>query len=230
MDNILRASVAEFIGTFALIFMGAGSIIMDAYTGGGVGLVGIALAHGFVLAIVVTATMNISGGHINPAVTIGLLLTGRTDAKTAIFYIPAQLAGAVVAGFALKALYPGAAAAAVSLGTPVLAEGISFGRGIAIEALLTFMLMFAIFGTAVDPRAPKVGGFGIGLVLIFAILAGGPLTGASLNPARTFGPALAAGVWSNHLVYWIGPIVGAGTAAVLYTTLFMGTTPASEES
>ncbi len=201
--------------------MGAGSIIMDAHTGGGIGVVGIALAHGMVLAIVVSATMNISGGHINPAVTIGLLLTGKTDAKTASYYIPAQLLGGIVAGFALNALYPAAAAAASGLGTPVLADGVGFGRGVVIEALLTFFLMFAIFGTAVDARAPKIGGFGIGLVLTFAILAAGPLTGASLNPARTLGPAIAAGVWQDHLVYWIGPIIGASLGAVAYTALFL---------
>ncbi len=221
MTSTWRASAAEFLGTFALVFMGAGSIIMDAHTGGGIGVVGIALAHGMVLAIVVSATMNISGGHINPAVTIGLLLTGKTDAKTASYYIPAQLLGGIVAGFALNALYPAAAAAASGLGTPVLADGVGFGRGVVIEALLTFFLMFAIFGTAVDARAPKVGGFGIGLVLTFAILAAGPLTGASLNPARTLGPAIAAGVWQDHLVYWIGPIIGASLGAVAYTALFL---------
>ena len=221
MTSTWRASAAAFLGTFALVFMGAGSIIMDAHTGGGIGVVGIALAHGMVLAIVVSATMNISGGHINPAVTIGLLLTGKTDAKTASYYIPAQLLGGIVAGFALNALYPAAAAAASGLGTPVLADGVGFGRGVVIEALLTFFLMFAIFGTAVDARAPKVGGFGIGLVLTFAILAAGPLTGASLNPARTLGPAIAAGVWQDHLVYWIGPIIGASLGAVGYTALFL---------
>lgn len=166
--------------------------------------------------------MNISGGHINPAVTIGLWITGKADARTAAFYIPAQLIGAILAGFLLKALYPAGAADAVGLGTPVLAEGVGFGRGIVIEAILTFFLVFAIFGTAIDERAPKVGGFGIGLVLLFAILAAGPLTGASLNPARTLGPALAAGVWSDHLVYWIGPILGASAGAVAYSALFLG--------
>lgn len=230
MGEQWRASLAELIGTFALVFIGAGAIIIDSHTEGGVGLLGIAFAHGLVLSVVVTATMNISGGHINPAVTFGALLGRLIDGKTALLYVVAQLAGAVLAGLLLKALYPPAAAAAVGLGTPVLADGVGFTRGVLIEAVLTFLLVFAVFGTAVDPRAPKVGGFGIGLVLVFDILAGGPLTGASMNPARTFGPALAGGVWTDHLVYWIGPLLGGGVAALLYSHLLLAPKRDSDEA
>src|SRR5258706_1550886 len=98
----------------------------------------------------------------------------------------------------------------------MLAPGVSFGMGVLIEAVLTFFLLLAVFGTAVDPRAPKIGGFGIGLTVLVDVLVGGPLTGASMNPARTFGPALAGGFWQNDLVYWIGPIIGAIIAALIY--------------
>jgi len=213
--------LAEAIGTFGLIFFGAGSIIMNAYTDGGVGLVGIALAHGVVLAVVITATAHISGGHINPAVTIGVWVGRKIETRMALIYIAAQLLGATVAAAFLAGLYPTAAVDAASLGTPMLADGISVSTGIMIEAILTFFLVFTVFGTAVDSRAPNLGGWAIGLVLVFAILAGGPLTGASLNPARTFGPALLGGYWTGHIVYWVGPILGGIVAAGIYSRLLM---------
>ena len=213
--------LAEAIGTFGLIFFGAGSIIMDAYTGGGVGLVGIALAHGVVLAVVITATAHISGGHINPAVTIGVWIGRKIEGRMALIYIAAQLLGATVAAAFLAGLYPMGAVDAASMGTPMLADGMSVGTGIVIEAILTFFLVFTVFGTAVDSRAPNLGGWAIGLVLVFAILAGGPLTGASLNPARTFGPALVGGYWAGHIVYWVGPILGGIVAAGIYSRLLM---------
>lgn len=229
MESSGRAFLAEFVGTFALIFIGAGSIIMGAYTNGGVGLLGIALAHGLVLSIAVTATMKISGGHINPAVTFGAWIGRQIETRRAMLYVVAQLLGAVVAAFLLKGLYPPDAVAGAALGTPMLGEGVSFAQGVVIEAVLTFFLVFAVYGTAIDPRAPAVGGFGIGLVLTFDILAGGPLTGASMNPARTFGPALAGGIWSDHLVWWIGPLIGGALAGLLYSRILMGR-PAAEAS
>ena len=219
MATTWQRCLAEAIGTFALIFIGAGAIIANVLPGGGSGLLGIAFAHGLVLAVVVTATMNISGGHINPAVTVGLWSARKIDSKHALLYIVAQLVGAVLGAMTLKALYPGAAAAAVGLGTPVPAHGVTFLTAVAVEAVLTFFLVLAVFGTAVDHRAPKVGGFAIGLVLVFDILAGGPLTGASMNPARTFGPALVSNTWTEHLVYWIGPILGGLVAAIVYSRL-----------
>jgi len=220
--------LAEAIGTFALIFFGAGSIIMDAYTGGGVGLVGIAFAHGVALAVVITSTAHISGGHINPAVTIGVWIGRKIETRMALIYIAGQLLGAVVAAAFLVGLYPAAAVDAASLGTPMLANDVTIGTGIMIEAVLTFFLVFAVFGTAVDSRAPNLGGWAIGLVLVFAILAGGPLTGASLNPARTFGPALVGGYWAGHMVYWVGPILGGIVAAGVYSRLLMPKPDAAE--
>lgn len=213
--------LAEAIGTFGLIFFGAGSIVMDVYTGGGVGLVGIALAHGVVLAVVITCTAHISGGHINPAVTLGVWVGRKIEARMALVYIAAQLLGATIAAAFLAGLYPAGAVEAASLGTPMLADGVSISTGIVVEAILTFFLVFAVYGTAVDSRAPNLGGWAIGLTLVFAILAGGPLTGASLNPARTFGPALVGGYWTGHIVYWAGPVLGGMVAGGIYSRLLM---------
>jgi len=218
----LRAYVAELIATFALCFIGAGAIVTNTYSDGAVGLVGIALAHGVVLAIMINATGHISGAHINPAVTIGFMITKRIEIGKGIGYIISQLGGGVLAGFALRVIFSPAVWGATHLGTPALDSGVSFGAGIMIEAILTFFLVMTVFGTAVDSRAPKgVYGFAIGSVLVCDILMGGPLTGASMNPARTFGPGLAAGFFENHLVYWIGPIVGGAAAALLYNNFLM---------
>lgn len=215
-EQYVKPVVAELIGTFSFVFIGAGSIITNTLTNGMVGLVGIAFALGLGLAIMVTIFAATSGGHINPAVTVAFLVTRRIAPLLGLLYIVAQLVGATLAGLLLRAIYPQAVWQAARLGTTYLGPGVSFGLGVLIEAILTFFLLLAVFGTAVDKRAPKIGGFGIGLTLFVAILMGGPLTGASLNPARTFGPALAGGFWQNDLVYWIGPIIGAVIAALIY--------------
>jgi MIP family channel proteins len=221
-----RAAVAELVGTFAFFFIGAGAICTDAYTRGGVGLIGIALAHGLGLSVMISAFGAISGGHFNPAVSIALAVTGRIGAVQAVVYVVAQLVGGVLAGLLLRAVFaqvfPEAVIGPAHLGTPGLARDVSFGTGVLVEAVLTFFLLLAIYGTAVDERAPRsIAGFGIGLTVAFDILMGGFLTGASMNPARTFGPAVAAEFWDNHLVYWIGPIAGAVIAALLYELVFI---------
>jgi MIP family channel proteins len=208
--------LAEFVGTFIFVFIGAGSIVANAFLSGTVGLIGIALAHGLALSVVVSALGATSGAHINPAVTIGFLVTRRIIRLLGILYILAQLLGATLAGLLLKAIFPEAIWQAARLGTPGLAPNISSGTAILIEAILTFFLLLAVFGTAVDDRAPKIGGFGIGLTVLADIFVGGPLTGAAMNPARTFGPALAGGFWDNNFVYWVGPIIGAIIAALFY--------------
>ena len=215
-EQYVKPVVAELIGTFGFVFIGAGSVITNTLTHGMVGLVGIALATGLALAIMITIFAATSGGHINPAVTVGFLVTRRIAPLLGLLYIVAQLVGATLAGLLLRVIYPQAVWQAALLGTTNLAPGVSFGLGVLIEAILTFFLLLAVFGTAVDPRAPKIGGFGIGLTVLVDILVGGPLTGASMNPARTFGPALAGGFWQNDLVYWIGPIIGAVIAASIY--------------
>jgi MIP family channel proteins len=219
----VRPLIAELLGTFAFVFIGAGSIITNVLTSGGVGLLGIALAHGLALAIVITIFAATSGGHINPAVTIGFLVTRRIAPLLGILYIVAQLVGATLAGLLLRVVFPQVVWQAAQLGTLMLAPGVSFGLGVLVEAVLTFFLLLAVFGTAVDPRAPKIGGFGIGLTVLVDILVGGPLTGAAMNPAIAFGPALAGGFWQNDLVYWIGPIIGAVIAALIYEYVILRT-------
>jgi aquaporin Z len=237
MDKLLRPCIAEMLGTFMLCFIGAGAICARgvAQAGDDAGLLGVAIAHGLALAIGVTATMNISGGHLNPAVTIMFWVYKKIDNDKALFYILAQLVGALIAGALLMLLF-GSSAQGVRLGTPHIDEKILTttasgwwaryqvpATAIGIEAVLTFLLVFAILGTAVDPRAPKVGGFGVGLTIAADILVGGPITGAAMNPARAFGPGLwdaGAFGWDifqrSQVVYWIGPIVGALAAGGIY--------------
>src|SRR5262245_31953716 len=214
MRDSFRHFVAEFVGTFALVFIGGAAIAS------GSGLLGVALAHGIILAVMVSALMRISG-HFNPAVTVGFLAARRIEPMMAGVYIAAQLIGAILAAYALKALLPSAIATATRLGGQSISLEITGGQALGLEALATFFLAFVIFGTAVDPKAPRIGGLAIGLTIAADILAIGPLTGGSMNPARSFGPAVASGVFEGQAIYWIGPIVGAVAAALLYDTLFI---------
>lgn len=218
MRNVVPRTVAELVGTFALTLIGGAAII-----NGQAGLVGIALAHGLTLAVMISAVGHISGGHLNPAVTVGFFVTRRLSAAETAAYVLAQLIGAIIAAVLLVALFPGAREA--HAGGQSLAAGIGFGTGVAIEIILTFFLVFTVFATAVDPKGAfkSISGFGIGMALAFSILGAGPLTGASLNPARSFGPALVSGFWSDHLVYWLGPLIGGIAAALLYERTLMGT-------
>jgi MIP family channel proteins len=219
MRDSWRHFAAEFIGVFALVFIGGGSILSAAIGGINPVLVA-AIAHGLILSLMITATMRISG-HLNPAVTIGFLVTRRIGPVMAVIYIIAQLLGALIASYALKGLFPASTVLATRLGGQFVASDVSTLQAIALEAIATFFLVFVVFGTAVDPHAPKVGGFAIGLVVTADILAIGSRTGASMNPARSFGPAVVNGVFEGHLVYWIGPILGAVAAALLYDGLFL---------
>jgi aquaporin Z len=221
MQKTLRPLAAEFLGVFLFVFITAGAIVLNQYRDGIIGLAGIAAAQGVTLAIAVTATMNISGGHLNPAVTLGLLSVGRIGWKQAGLYVVAQILGAVVAAFAVKGLYPEMAGRVAQLGAPHLASDITFTQGVLIEAILTFFLAFAVMGTAVDSKAPKVGGWAIGLTVMMGVLASGGITGAGMNPARAFGPALAANAWVGHLVYWVGPVLGAVAAMQVYERLLL---------
>lgn len=214
--------LAEVIGTFTLIFAGAGAIVANEATHGGVSLLGIAFAHGLAIAVMVSALGAISGGHFNPAVTFGFLCAGRMRLARAIEYVVAQCAGAALGGIALWVTYPHAPAAATHLGTPSLAPGLGAGAGIALEAIGAFFLVMVVFGTAVHSGRPPVGGLAIGLTITMDILAFGPLTGAAMNPARAFGPALVAGAWTDQLVYWIGPLVGGGVAGALFGWAYVG--------
>lgn len=212
MDKALKPCVAEAIATFAFCFIGAASIINNA------GLVGIAIAHGCMMAVLISAMGHISGGHNNPAVTFGAWVGGKISGQMAGAYIVAQLIGASAAGFLLLQVFPESAWKPVNLGTPGLGQGVTMGTGILVESVLTFFLVLVVYGTGIDEKGTwkTIGGFGIGLTIMCDILMGGPLTGASMNPARTFGPALAAGYWDNHIVYWIGPLAGGALAGLVY--------------
>ena len=208
----LRPLVAEFIGTFALIFVGIGAINVAQGS-----LLAVALAHGLTIAVFVSATGHISGGQLNPAVTLGVLLGKKMTLAQAIRYWAAQLAGAFVAALICLVLF---GRDVVKGGTPAL-NNLTATQGIVVEAILTFFLVFVVFGTAIDPRAPKIGGLAIGFTVTLDILFGGPLTGAAMNPARVFGPALAANFWPFHYVYWLGPMLGGGAAGLLYNAVFL---------
>jgi MIP family channel proteins len=215
MKDSIRHFVAEFVGTFALVFIGGGAIILSKMPGSNIGLIEIALAHGIILAVMVSATMRISG-HFNPAVTIAFLTVRRIGPFMAVVYVLAQLLGAMLAAYALEATTPQMWFEAARGGGQAVSLDIRTGQAFMLEAIATFFLVFVIFGTAVDPKAPQVGGFAIGLTIAADILAIGPLTGASMNPARSFGPAIATNIWEGQLIYWIGPIIGATIAAQLY--------------
>ena len=228
MESLGKAAVAEFVATFALIFIGAGAVILLAQ--GELDLVGVALAHGLVLAIMVSITGHISGGQVNPAVSIALWAAGKLSTQRAAVLIVAQLLGAVVGALLVRFVVGGDAFDVGGAGAPALALGVAAGKGIVLEAILTFFLVFAVFGTAVDDRGPwsKTAGLTIGLVIAFDIMAFGPLTGAAMNPARWFGPALVGGLWNDALVWIVGPIAGGIIAGVLYTTVFLrGKEPAT---
>ena len=209
MRDSVRHFAAEFVGIFALVFVGGAAIMSGAIAKAPTTWLNVALAHGIILAVMVSATMRISG-HLNPAVTIGFLVARRIEPVMAGVYIIAQLLGAMLAAYVLKALYPAAVVEATRLGGQSLALDVSMTQGIMYEAIATFFLVFVVFGTAVDPKAPKIGGLAIG-----------PLTGGSMNPARSFGPAVANGFFEAQAVYWIGPLLGGVAAALLYDSLFL---------
>jgi MIP family channel proteins len=223
MRDSVRHFVAEFVGTFALVFIGGAAIMMAGTPGGG-GLVTVALAHGIILAVMVSATMRISG-HLNPAVTIGFLAARKIDPMMAGVYIVGQLLGAVAAAYALKGVVPAALFEGARGGGQSISLDIAFGQAFALEAIATFFLVFVVFGTAVDPQAPRIGGLAIGLTIAADILAIGPMTGASMNPARSFGPAVATAVFEGQIIYWLAPITGAVAAALLYNYLFLVRAP-----
>src|SRR6266699_4734664 len=211
--QLLKACVAEFIGTFTLIFVGVGAIYQNA------GLLAVAFAHGLAIAVMVSATGAISGGHLNPAVTFGLLVGGKINLQRSVAYWISQLAGAVLAAALVGLLLHTADISGKELvfkGTPALGKGATGIQSVGIEAVLTFFLVFVVYGTAVDVRAPKIGGLAIGLTITLDILFNGPLTVGAMNPARTFGPALIGGQWDHHYVYWIGPLLGGALAGLVY--------------
>jgi aquaporin Z len=214
--DYLRRGVAEFVGTFALIFVGAGAVIYGD-------LVGIALANGLVIAVMVSAVGLISGGFFNPAITIAVALTRRIAPSLAGFYLVVQLGAAALAALLLKWVLPHAAATNSHLGVPSLGTGVSEGKGVTIEAVLTFFLVWVVFATAMDPRGTfkQIAGLAIGLTITLDALMGLGLTGAAMNPARAFGPQLAGNHWSHFWVWYVGPIAGGAIAALVYEGIYL---------
>ena len=212
----LRAPAAEFVGTALFVLVGAGSAVTNV-----AGALGAALANGIGLALVITIMMPISGGHINPAVSFALWLGKQIDSLTLGKYVLAQLLGAIVGALLIKGLFPASAARMTSLGTPQVAGSMTFPTATLLEALFTFFLVSAVYGTIVSSQAQRVAGFAVGLVVVVCVLGGGVLTGAALNPARAFGPALVSWDWHAQAVYWIGPLLGAAAAAGLWRYLLL---------
>jgi MIP family channel proteins len=217
---------AEFTGTFAVVFTAAGVICADQYLRAAgqasPGLLGYALAYGLVTAGVVSALGHVSGAHLNPAITIGSWVTKRLGTLPALFYCVAQLAGAAAAGYLLVAILPEAAWRPVSLGATDLASDFTRMHGMLLEGLATFFVVLVYFSAVFDAEGAfrQFGAAAVCLTVTAAVLLSQPFTGASLNPARTFGPALAAHHWINHGVYWVGPLFGGLLGAVLFDRLF----------
>jgi MIP family channel proteins len=225
MYSSAQKFTAEFLGTFALIFFGAGAICADQFLhgAGNLGLLGTALAEGLAIAVMISALSHVSGGHFNPAVTIGCWVTRRITTMEVILYWVAQLAGAIVAAFILKAVVPEDTWRAVALGAPSLIRDFSRLSGMLLEGIATFFLVLVYFATMVDDRGTfrSIAGFGIGLTMTLGIMVAGPFTGGALNPARAFGPALAATHWASHGIYWVGPLAGGFLAGLLYDSAFL---------
>lgn len=206
--------VAEAIGTFFLVLIGPGAAMVDAYTGGTIGPVGIALAFGFVVMAMIYAVGHLSGAHINPAVTVAFWSARRFPTAEVVPYVVAQCAGAIGASLVLRAALGSVGRMGATL--PVIGVPGAF----AIEWLLSFALMFVIMAVATDERVPV--GFApiaVGLTVGFCALTGGPITGASMNPARSLGPALLGGIWHAHWLYWAAPLTGMLAAVRAYELL-----------
>jgi MIP family channel proteins len=226
LKSMVEQAVAEFIGTFALIFIGAGSVVVLSLAGpGAASVIGIALAHGLVLGVMISNLGHISGGHFNPAVTIGAWVVGKIESARVLVYLPAQAAGAAAGAGVLRLAMPHDFWKRSFLGATTVAHaaGINNGKAVLIEGVLTFFLVFTVFAMAVDDRGVfgSIAGLGIGLVLTFDMLMGGLWTGASMNPARSFGPALMAAHWDDFWVYVAGPLTGGILAAIVYWVTYL---------
>jgi MIP family channel proteins len=220
---VLRAYVAEAVGTFLLVFAGTGAVVINAVSEGGVTSLGIGLSFGLVVMVAIFAIGHISGAHINPAVSLAFAAFGSFPWRHVPTYMVAQLIGATAASLALRWLFGNVA----GLGSTVPTDGATQALG--LEVIITFFLMFVIVAVATDERAvPGAAAVAIGGYVALAATFSGPIAGASMNPARSFGPALASGTWTDHWVYWAGPVAGALLGALVYTYLRYGETPSKE--
>jgi MIP family channel proteins len=220
LSDALRRGTAEFIGAFALVFIGAGAVLAAGPTTEP-GVVGIAFANGLAIAVMVSAVGHISGGHFNPAITLGFLVTGRLHPILAVVYWIAQFGAAVAAAALLRWIFDDTNEG--NLGAPVLNPAIEPEAGLIIEAILTFFLVWVVFATAADPRGTfkSIAGLAIGLTITMDVLMGGPLTGAAMNPARAFGPELISNTWDDFWIWYVGPFAGGVIAAVAYEVLYL---------
>lgn len=221
MAETSRRSFVELLGTFALVFVGAGTI-MSVGPEADAGTLEVALATGLVVAVMVSAVGHISGGHFNPAITFGFLLTRRISVLLGLAYWVAQLAGGALAALLLRWIFPEANRNATNLGAPAKAT-IDLGQALVVEAILTFFLVWVVFAMTADPRSTysAIAGLAIGLTITFDMLLGYPLSGAALNPARAFGPELVANAWGDFWIYYVGPMAGGAIAALLYDELYL---------
>lgn len=220
--------ISEAVGTFTLIFIGAGAIIASDFIGlqsgtfgagaAGAGLLMIALAHGLAIGVMVSAVGHVSGGHFNPAITVAAWVARRIGTSDASLYVLTQLAAAALGALALRVLLPAQLWEPSAIGTPFVTQGIADWQAIGIEAVLTFLLVWVVFATALDPAGSfgKIAGLAIGFTIAMDIMMGGPFTGAAMNPARSFGPAIVSGELTGMWVYFIGPVIGGTVAALLY--------------
>ena len=226
MYSLSQKLVAECFGTFVVVFIASGSICADQYVRSAgqssVGSLGSALAYGLAVAIMVSAFGQVSGAHLNPAVTIGFWVTKRLGTLQTLLYVVTQLTGSVAGAYLLVAIVPESVWRPVALGTSDLAPDFTRIHGMLLEGVMTFIFVFVYFASTAGARgaSSKVAGFAIGLTITTDVLVGAAFTGASMNPARTLGTALAAHHWNNHGVYWIGPFFGGVLAGVAYDGLF----------
>jgi MIP family channel proteins len=222
MEQAYRANayLAEAVGTFIFFFIGIGAGYVLTGDAAAI-LIGVALAHGLALAVMVSALGAVSGGHFNPAVTVALWVAGKVETVRAVAYVIVQLAAAWLAAAVAFYVVSGREGIDALSSVPALGQGVDVLQGIVIEAIATAGLLIAVFGTAVDPRGPRIGGLAIGLAVAAGILMAGPLTGGALNPARWFGPALFEQDWSNAIVWIVGPVLGACAVGVLYRFLYL---------
>jgi aquaporin TIP len=220
-----RAAVAELLGSFTVVLFGAGSVVVAGSVGGG--LVGVALATGFAFAAALAATLPLSGGGVNPVLTVGFWVAGRLSTRRALEYAAAQVVGAVLAAVVLRLGVPEPSWRPAALGAPLLAEGVGAGQAVLVEAVSSFALTIAAFALLVDERSLSAvhGALALGLLLAAATLLAWPLTGAALNPARAIGPEVASGTWTDWWVYWIGPGAGGVIGAVVYWWVFLREAP-----
>ncbi|KAL0354650.1 UNVERIFIED_CONTAM: Aquaporin TIP2-1 [Sesamum radiatum] len=218
----IKAYLAEFISTLLFVFAGSAPPLLSLTSDAALdpsGLVAIAVCHGFALFVAVAVGANISGGHVNPAVTFGLAVGGQITILTGIFYWVAQLLGSTVACFLLKVVTGG-----LAIPTHGVGAGVGAIEGVVMEIIITFALVYTVYATAADPKKGSLGTIApiaIGFIVGANILAAGPFSGGSMNPARSFGPAVAAGNFSGHWIYWVGPLIGGGLAGLIYSNVYM---------